>query len=165
MQLLLEELTQVLAEEYRLYEQLFTLSQAEQQLLVGNDANSLDRSLVDMRSLVARVEAIAERRVGLMCRLSETTGVPVEQLTLDRLSQMANGVAGVRVDRLRTEFREMMTRLHKLNGQNLLLIRNSLDMTDRAVRLILGETGQVHFYGEAGQAEAAGGPRVLSRRM
>jgi hypothetical protein len=71
----------------------------------------------------------------------------------------------VRVDRLRTDFREMLVRLHKLNGQNLLLIRNSLDMTDRAVRLILGETGQVHFYGEAGRAEASGGPRVLSRRM
>jgi flagellar biosynthesis/type III secretory pathway chaperone len=165
MQLLLEELSQVLAEEYRLYAQLFTLSQAEQQLLVCSDANSLDRSLVDMRTLVERVESAGGRRMNLIGRVSETTGVPAEQLNLERLSQMAHGAAGVRIDRLRTEFSELMTRLHKLNGQNLLLIRNSLDMTDRAVRLILGETGQVHFYGEAGKAESSDGPRVLSRRM
>jgi hypothetical protein len=165
MQLLLEELSQALAEEYRLYVQLFSMSQAEQQLLVSSDANSLDRSLVDMRTLVGRVEAVAGRRAGLVGRLSQSTGVPVEQLTLERLSQMAHGTAGVRIDRLRTDFTELMGRLNKLNGQNLLLIRNSLDMTDRAVRLILGETGQVHFYGGAGKPEMSDGPRILSRRM
>ncbi|MBI5837362.1 MAG: flagellar protein FlgN [Candidatus Eisenbacteria bacterium] len=165
MQLLLEELSQVLAEEYRHYERLFTLSQEEQRLLVASDAGSLDRALVEMRAVASRVEELAERRAGILCKISEQTGIPAEQLTMERLSQMSLGVAAVRLDRLRTEFRDMMGRLHTLNGQNLLLIRNSLDMTDRAVRLILGETGQVQFYGEAGKAESAGGPRIVSRRI
>ncbi len=165
MQLLLEELSQVLAEEYRHYERLFTLSQEEQRLLVANDSNSLDHSLVEMRAVAARVEALAERRAGMLCRVSELTGIPAEQLTMERLSQIARGAAAVRFERLRGDFRELMSRLHTLNGQNLLLIRNSLDMTDRAVRLILGETGRVQFYGGAGKAEPASGPRVVSRRI
>ncbi|HVP38445.1 MAG TPA: flagellar protein FlgN [Candidatus Saccharimonadales bacterium] len=165
MQLFLEELSQILAEELRLYEELFSLSQVEQRLLVVNDTNSLDHSLVEMRAVVARLEALGERRMTLLGQLSEHTGIALEQLTLERLSELAQGATGVRLERLRSEFGELMGRLHRLNGQNLLLIRNSLDMTDRAVRLILGETGQVHFYGQAGQGQTASGPRILSRRM
>ena len=165
MQLLLEELSQLLAEEYRLYESLFALSGREQQCLVANDTDGLDRSLTDIREVIARVQAIGERRQLTLGRLSEQTGIPLDQLTLKRLVGVATGMTGVRLERLQRDFKDLMGRLHKLNGSNLLLIRNSLDMNDRTVRLILGETGRVQFYGDAGQAENFGGPRLVSRRM
>ena len=101
----------------------------------------------------------------LVSRIADLTGISQEALTLTRLREMARGITAVRLERLEKEFRELMRRLHKLNGTNLLLIRNSLDMNDRSARLILGETGQVQFYGEAGEAETAPGPRLVSRRM
>ena len=165
MQHLLDDVSQLLAEEYRVYERLFDASRAEQSCLVESDANRLDHTLVEVRELVSRAQSIAERRTVLLCRLSEQTGIPAEQLTLTRLAEMAGGPAGVRFDRMRKEFQGLMSRLHKLNGTNLLLIRNSLDMNDRTARLILGETGQVHFYGDTGAAEAPLGPRIVSRRM
>ncbi len=165
MQLLIEELSQVLAEEYRHFERLFAMTETEQQFLVTGDTDGLDRSLTGMREMVARAQSLAERRQLILCRVSEHCGVPVGELTLRRLSEIATGMAGVRLERLRADFAELLGKLHKRNGSNLLLIRNSLDMNDRAVRLILGETGQVHFYGDTGRAEAAAGPKVLSRRM
>ncbi len=165
MQLLLDELSQVLAEEYRHYEALFSAAQAEQNSLVANDTDGVDRSLGEIRGVLARVQSLAERRHLVMCRISEQTGVPAEQLTLERLGQMSRGMAGLRLERLQKDFTELTGRLNKLNGTNLLLIRNALDMNDRTVRLILGETGQVHFYGDAGQPQGSQDPKILSRRM
>lgn len=166
MQLLLEELSQVLQEEYRHFERLFSLTHSEQQCLVANDTTSLDHSLVELREVVARMESLSQRRSAILCRISEQTGIAPVDLTLKRLSELGRGPVGMRLERMKAEFDNMLGLLRRSNGQNLLLIRNSLDMTDRAVRLILGETGRVQFYGGAGEAQnGTSGPRVLSRRI
>ena len=165
MQLLLEELSQIVAEEYRQYECLFAEAQAEQQCIVANDTDGLDRSLGEIQGQLGRAESLARRRQLILAKIAEDTNVPAELLTLKRLAGMSNGMTALRLERLAKDFTELMGRLHRMNGTNLLLIRNSMDMNDRTVRLILGETGQVHFYGEAGRAEEAAGAKVLSRRI
>ena len=165
MQLLLEELSHIVAEEYRQYEALFAATQAEQTSLVAGDTDGLDRSLGEIQGQLGRAESLARRRQMILAKIAEDTNVPSQLLTLTRLAEMSTGMTALRLERLAKDFSELMAKLHRMNGTNLLLIRNSMDMNDRTVRLILGETGQVHFYGEAGMAERSADPKVLSRRI
>lgn len=138
----------------REHQRLLALAEHKKQVLIENEMDTLSQIVQEEAELIHRIERLETERQGAGRLLAVRAGVRAEQLTAERVAQMAE-TSGERerMTTLTEELRDVILKLKDFNDLNQMLIQQSLDLIQATVES-LTESPSVPQYGDGGQTLA-----------
>jgi flagellar biosynthesis/type III secretory pathway chaperone len=162
---LVEELDRLLLQEIEAYQQLLTLQQEEQRLVVAQALEPFLANLQAKEQLARKLTAYEQHRQAVTNSLRPVLQLPATPLTLRQLSTRVGEPYASRFLHYRTRLRTLVNDLRRLNTENAMLLRDSLAFIEHVLvffdRLQLDGT----TYHQSGKFTPRQQGRLLSERV
>ncbi|PWK16189.1 FlgN protein [Tumebacillus permanentifrigoris] len=138
----------------REHQQLLELATRKKDVLIQNDLEALNEIVQTEVAHIHRIERMELERQGAGRLLAVRAGVPADQLTAERVSQLAETPEErQRMTSLTDDLRTVILKLKDANDLNQILIQQSLNLIQSTVE-VLTESPSVPNYGGSGQTLA-----------
>jgi hypothetical protein len=162
---LVEELDRLLQQEIEAYQQLLTLQQEEQRLVIAQALEPLLVNLQAKERLARKLTAYEKDRQAMTNSLRLLLQLPTTPLTLQQLSTRVGEPYASRFLRHRTCLRTLINDLRQLHTENAMLLRDSLAFIEHILvffdRMQLDGT----TYHQSGKFTPQQQGRLLSERV
>ena len=143
-------LANTMEQELACYEALQKLSQEEQQHLVEENVEALDRVIKQIEGLVLRIRDIEMTRTNLVEGLMAEEGLSASLDGFHRLVDEAEGAEAETYRNHRETLQQVVHTIGDVNRTNSLLVQNSLRFIDETMRAITGAVEECGTYAEGG---------------
>jgi len=140
-----ENLCAVIEKEITTYKELLSLLLKERKLLTAADIENLEKNLKEQEKLFTQVDNLENQRLIILEEMSgEIFGESLENVTInDLFSRIQNSD---RLNNLRTELREKVKDIIKINKSNNFLIRNGLAFIEKNIEAFFGTEEKDKLY-------------------
>ena len=157
----LKELIDVINEEVRTFQRLLTSLQEEQQVIIEDDLEGIEKIVAEQRQLAAHANQIEARRVELVNELALRLDLQSDNVSLSRLVEVLEGPHSEELANMRGQLLELNSQIRATSENNAFLIRQSLRYTDRCLDILTGQQVERRVYGQFGKAKRSTGERSL----
>lgn len=135
---LIEELISTLEEENSLYEELIPVAQSKTRIIIKNDLEELQRITQQEQDFVDRINVLEHKREEIVSNVGVVLSRKPEELTLKEIILILKKQPKEQqcLSRLRDSLRQNIGMLTRINGQNKVLIDESLEIIEFNMNLI-----------------------------
>jgi len=129
---LIEELVNILEEEYEIYNSLIPIANEKTQIIVSNDTLALQAITAKEQEAVDRITALEHKRNRVMDDIKTVLGKKDENLTLKTLIDLLNQQQKEKrmLAQLHDKLKQTVNYLVDINNRNKSLIEQSLELID-----------------------------------
>lgn len=154
------ELLQALDEELPGLDALLATLRQQRDLLVARDVSAIIENLQGQEAFVGRIKAQQKRRRAAMRAAARALKIDAEA-TLQQISDRLDSDLAEMVRDRRTQLRQRVELVQKLNGDNQRLIRHALDAVQKMAAAVSGSTVSQPVYEQTGLIRAQNQIRAL----
>jgi hypothetical protein len=160
---LVRELIEVLKKEASLFETFLELLEEQQQALVRNDLDGINRTTERQREKTVESAILSRKREELISRIT-LEGCAGENITISKLIDAVSSGQAEILGRLKASILEIMEKINRTKSQNEMLIDRSRRNIARTVELLARINAPEGSYGRAGKQENGTANLALDRR-
>jgi flagellar biosynthesis/type III secretory pathway chaperone len=143
---LINELTSVLEQEAKLYNELLAISKNKTPVLVEGKVTELENIVKVEQSLVLQMSKLEDQRENLIGKISEAAAVKPEELTVTELIRHVDREQGEKLEAAKNDILNATAELGNANQLNIRLINNSLDFINFSMNLIVSPGSEDNNY-------------------
>ncbi|MCK8824171.1 flagellar protein FlgN [Fuchsiella alkaliacetigena] len=135
--MLINNLIKILEVQYRLYQQLYRLSEEKQQIIIDNEVEELLEIIETEQEHLQKVEQLEAKRVETLEELAQQHSLAVSELDFARLIELLDcAETKAQLQELREKLLIQLRELQQLNDQNAGLIKQVLQLNDHTLQLL-----------------------------
>ena len=138
--------------EIRTFHQLLQLLHEEQEAIVDDDMQAIERSVAAQEGLALQAQELEAKRIQLIAELSKELDLGEDCVTLAKLMEALEGPHSDELARMRSTVLELNQRIRETNENNAFLIRQSMRYTERCLDILAGQPIARGMYGHSGRA-------------
>ena len=129
---LMDDLTQVLENETVEYKKLVELSESLREALIASDVPAVERLTADQEEVSNGIQSLESRRTRIMNDIAVVLNKKPEELKVSMLEQSLAGQPALqeRLAAVRTELKQTMDELKRVNQTNQVLLRQSMELLE-----------------------------------
>ena len=129
---LMDDLTQVLENETVEYKKLVELSEGLKEALIESDVPSVERLTAAQEEVSNGIQSLESRRTRIMNDIAVVLNKKPEELKVSMLEQSLAGQPALqeRLAAVRTELKQTMDELKRVNQTNQVLLRQSMELLE-----------------------------------
>ena len=129
---LMDDLTQVLENETVEYKKLVELSESLREALIASDVPAVERLTADQEEVSNGIQSLESRRTRIMNDIAVVLNKKPEELKVSMLEQSLAGQPALqeRLAAVRTELKQTMDELKRINHTNQALVRQSMELLE-----------------------------------
>ena len=129
---LMDDLTQVLENETVEYKKLVELSESLREALIASDVPAVERLTADQEEVSNGIQSLESRRTRIMNDIAVVLNKKPEELKVSVLEQSLAGQPALqeRLAAVRTELKQTMDELKRINHTNQALLRQSMELLE-----------------------------------
>ena len=129
---LMDDLTQVLENETVEYKKLVELSESLREALIASDVPAVERLTADQEEVSNGIQSLESRRTRIMNDIAVVLNKKPEELKVSMLEQSLAGQPALqeRLAAVRTELKQAMDELKRINHTNQALLRQSMELLE-----------------------------------
>lgn len=135
---LVEELTDVLEQEYKIYKDLLPIAESKTKVIIKNDLEALQTITEQEHQVIDQINALEAKRAQVIFNIGTVLNQKPEELTLsivvDLLNQQPKEQG--KLNEAHKNLKQIIQRLMEINYQNRSLIEESLEMIEFNMNLI-----------------------------
>jgi flagellar biosynthesis/type III secretory pathway chaperone len=148
------------------YHQLLELSEGERQVIAAASLPALLELTTQKETLLLELSIMEEGRQVLLRKLADQLSMPVSELTLGQLGNVAPEPFAARFQCCRVDLRALTQAVSQVNAQNTALLDASLETVRTSLGLISRLLEPAPTYGHSGYLDAANrGGKVLHKTV
>ena len=133
----LEELVKILEKEASLYEELYRLSQQEEEVVIEGNLKKLDNIVRQQEGLFLYLRNYEKARHRLVESLRQILSLP-EKITLSELARAVEEPYGAQLQNLQKTITGRLNKINKYNKNNVSLLEYSIKIIDEYFRFLTG---------------------------
>ena len=128
----MDDLTQVLENETVEYKKLVELSESLREALIASDVPAVERLTADQEEVSNGIQSLESRRTRIMNDIAIVLNKKPEELKVSMLEQSLAGQPALqeRLAAVRTELKQTMDELKRINHTNQALLRQSMELLE-----------------------------------
>ena len=157
------QLVEIVRKEVETFQSLLDSMNGEQNSLVRQDVEGIQRAVEEQRELAANAGALERARVKLVTELSRELGETASDLTLKRLIDRIEGPQSRQLGEMRDTLISMHEKIQEANRQNALLIKQSMKYVDKTLQILTGDGLETGVYAQSGKVSKSNGRTVLNQ--
>ena len=129
---LMDDLTQVLENETVEYKKLVELSESLREALIASDVPAVERLTADQEEVSNGIQSLESRRARIMNDIAVVLNKKPEELKVSMLEETLAGQPALqqRLAAVRTELKQTMDELKRINHTNQTLLRQSMELLE-----------------------------------
>ena len=129
---LMDDLTQVLENETVEYKKLVELSESLREAQIASDLPAVERLTADQEEVSNGIQSLESRRTRIMNDIAVVLNKKPEELKVSMLEQSRAGQPALqeRLAAVRTELKQTMDELKRINHTNQALLRQSMELLE-----------------------------------
>lgn len=129
---LMDDLTQVLENETVEYKKLIELSESLREALIASDVPTVGRLTADQEEVSNGIQSLESRRARIMNDIAVVLNKKPEELKVSMLEETLAGQPALqqRLAAVRTELKQTMDELKRINHTNQTLLRQSMELLE-----------------------------------
>ena len=129
---LMDDLTQVLENETVEYKKLVELSESLREALIASDVPAVERLTADQEEVSNGIQSLESRRARIMNDIAVVLNKKPEELKVSMLEETLAGQPALqeRLAAVRTELKQTMDELKRVNQTNQVLLRQSMELLE-----------------------------------
>lgn len=149
---LIQQLIENLSEQAYYYEKLVEISYAKKKIIIKNDVPELQKLTSDENILVGKLQKSDKAREGIMNDVAYVLNAGGEKLTLTTLlERLKDQKEAEHLSEIKEKLSTITKELETINGQNKVLVDNSLEYISYSVNVLKGTlAGENAFYDSMG---------------
>lgn len=164
MEKLLDRLITVIGDEATLFEQFLELLERQQNLLIANDADSIQEVTGRLQIVAMESRRLEEERAGVVEEIRRANNTE-DDLTVARICDIADETRSSHLKLLRETVLNLYSRIEETRMRNALLIRQSLEQIQNTVETIGRIPAQKEIYQGRGGLARSYSPIGVDRRV
>ena len=135
---LVEELTEVLEQEYRIYRDLLPIAESKTKVIIKNDLEALQNITEQEHQVIDQINALESKRAQVIFNIGTVLNQKAEELTLSKVVDLLNQQPEEqeKLNEVHKNLKQIIRRLMEVNYQNQSLIEESLEMIEFNMNLI-----------------------------
>lgn len=153
-------LTEVLVKQREVLSSLLRVLQEGEEGLRHYDAPRVEDYNKTVETIKLRADALEAARRNLVSKIAEEAKIPVRELKLSRLAQMAPHPVSGALDTLKKQITELSLQIQRQNRRNMVLAEASLGIVENLGRLLGQLTGENATYKPFREPGSASGESV-----
>ncbi|MBL0731355.1 MAG: flagellar export chaperone FlgN [Desulfosarcina sp.] len=146
MKKLINRLTSLLEEENELLEALLSVLLDEKNGLVYAQLNKLNEACKAKENLILKIRILEEQRLHVLHEFSKVSGCSLENITLEKLSELAGEVDSTRLIECRSSLLSLTKSIGDLNNSNRSLLNYSMGLVRTSLSFLDNFTSQEPLY-------------------
>ena len=129
---MMDDLTQVLENETVEYKKLVELSESLREALIASDVPAVERLTADQEEVSNGIQSLESRRARIMNDIAVVLNKKPEELKVSMLEETLAGQPALqqRLAAVRTELKQTMDELKRINHTNQTLLRQSMELLE-----------------------------------
>jgi flagellar biosynthesis/type III secretory pathway chaperone len=147
----LDELSSILCQETRLYQELIGLLQREKEAMIDLSLEDLHACNNQKQTLLLKLKVLENSRTAVLEKLSGWLGLPVSELTLSYLSDFATEPRRTALLRCRDQMGTVVESLQEVSQVNQILVERSLESIQDFFTVLQLLGGPVQVYLPSGR--------------
>lgn len=138
---------QLMEEQVQIYRTLNELAKRKEHVLSQADVEALDGIITTEQALILRVADLEKRRFATQKELAAAWDLPVDQVTLQTISDRAEEEVAARCQKAGEELAAILSELKERNDRCRIIIQGALDLVQRKLEKV------------------GSGPKLMDRRV
>ena len=164
-----ESLARILEGEIGIQDAMLDRLRTQQEIVISCRFEDLEQNLEDLARIQREGRELGDRRIQTVRDLARSMMPFSDPITLGALVEGLDGPEAERIGVLREDLIARARLIRKTSRQNMLLIRQSLDLNRELMTALSGGRAQkpveAATYGSGGQAEASTGRALVDTRI
>lgn len=145
---LTNKLTDIVSREVTQFEQVLQLMADQQNFLVSNDLENLNRVVKEQEEAILKMRELEKSRLRIIEEISQRTDDNPEGLTLTELAKKLGKPQAEKLERMQKTLRDLHDKINKARARNEFLIKKSMEYIEGTVRLLASSGVDVPTYRE-----------------
>ncbi len=163
MESLTNKLTDIVSREVKQFELFLKLLIDQQDYLVANDVDNLDRIVKEQEKAILVTRELERNRMRIIAEISERINDDPNNMTLSRITKNLAKPHAVRLETMQKALSDLHARINRVKSKNEFLIKKSMEYIEGTVRLLASTGREIPTYGE-GKAGKQQSPSVIVNR-
>ncbi len=138
MQVKINKLIEVIKKEIACLEKFMELLAKEQEFLVINDVESLQRSVGEQERGILEAERLERERIRLTDEIASGLKLGKEEINIAKLIQLLEESYSIQLKDLQKTLLHLYEKVERQRRKNEFLIRQSMGIIDRSMKFMLG---------------------------
>ncbi len=164
MESLLKKLTDVVAREVEQFELFLKLLTEQQDYLVGNDVENLNRVVKKQEEAILALKDLEASRIRVVEAISERTDNDPADMTLSKIAATFAAPQSEKLEKMQKSLLSLHERVSKARDRNEFLIKKSMEHIDGTVRMLASSGVEVPTYKNGGEVDQSRQSIVVDRR-
>ena len=136
MDVLLDQLTQLLNQEARLYESMATVIDKEKEAAIRTELNALIETRKEKENILLKLRIMEDQRTRIVVEMADDLGYLPHDLTLTRIAKLVDDPYAKRLKDCSAKLSFLIGRLQEANHNNRQLFEHSLDLLRGSFNLL-----------------------------
>ncbi len=154
----------ILVRETDVHKEMLAVAEAKQQAIIVGDLDALEKSVLEERKLVARIEDEEEKRLAVMPLVKDGLGAGPEVEKLADVIALMPEPEKTRMGEVRSDLKEVLEACQLKTRHNTELLKASLEHVDAFLRTLAEATAKDTTYKRDGK-RSNGGPGMIDRSI
>jgi hypothetical protein len=133
---LLSKLTSIVDREVKQFELFLRLLTEQQDYLVGNDVENLNRAVREQEQAILTLKELESSRIRIVKELSRQTDDDPDSLTLSRIAHKFAVPQAEKLERMQKKLIDLHEKVTAARSRNEFLIKRSMEFIDGTVKLL-----------------------------
>lgn len=149
---MIKYLIEILENEYKVYEELLSLSKQKTQIVIEGKVSDLDHIVKLEQALVIQISKIEKKREEIFSRFSQHTELNKKNWNISELKKIATDEQNERLQKYQDNMVNILSELNHINQLNSKLITNSLEFIEFSLNMISTADITSNNYGNNGDS-------------
>ncbi|MBU2625506.1 MAG: flagellar protein FlgN [candidate division Zixibacteria bacterium] len=149
MESLTKKLTDIVSREVLQFELVLQLMADQQNYLVANDLENLNRVVKEQEEAILKVRELEKSRLLIIDEISDVTDDDSENLTLTQIAKKLALPQAEKLQRLQKTLLDLHEKITRARSRNEFLIKKSMEHIEGTVRLLASSGVDVPTYRES----------------
>lgn len=160
---MIDKLIEIIGREASLFESFLETLEAQQRMLVKNDADGLNEITSIQREKMVESQLLDREREALIEKIKESNDIKGD-LTVTSLLTLLDENKGNQLDLLRTSILDLRDRIDKVRNQNVMLLNRSREFIGQTMDMLSKINKPESGYNSVGANDTGGSTIALDRR-
>jgi flagellar biosynthesis/type III secretory pathway chaperone len=162
---MLENLFQILNEEYKLYRYIYKISEDKTQIIVKGKVPELEEIMKTEKAFVLRIGKLEELREKLVLGIAKNLEINADKINVSIiLKNVKENDTSIKIKNLQEKIVHIFEKLKNTNEVNAKLIKNSLDFVDFSINILSNIDDGSNNYGNSGNINQSKKRTYFDRR-
>lgn len=154
-----------MSREVAQFEQVLQLMADQQNYLVSNDLENLNRVVKEQEEAIVKMHELERSRLRVIDEISQRTDDNPEGLTLTEIARKLGEPQAEKLVRMQKTLRDLHDKINKAKTRNEFLIKKSMEYIEGTVRLLASNGVDVPTYREGMKSGKSSQSLVVNRTV